>query len=1205
MNLRQSITVLLSLFMLKSFGQDLPNLSNLSRNSPGTEAAIQFANIPVDLFHGTPNISIPIFTYSKDNFNLGISMNYQPGIKRDQNPTDFGYGWFLQAGGCITRIVRGAPDDLQSGYLYQTMGTLNHLDSFYNSTNDQQQDVFNFNFCGRTGKFFIGKDKSVTCVPLQNLKIIPEFKPYPLNYKIYSFKVVTEDGTQYHFNDIDNCNSYNPMDTYAYLNSYTTSWYLSQVILPFSTDTIKFSYANAISDIQYSYPQVGYYYTSTGVKQNLYTPTGTNVAYVEKINTIKFPGNKKVDFYYDYIYRSSGTNPTLKRIEISDSIFRRGYIFFYDTTTTGIQSGNGHLNIITPYFQNESGRSYQFTYDTLPNTQFKNNEDYWGYYNSQVNLSLMPFFLPDTTHRGIDLASTKTNTMKTAFIPGKGLFTYDYESNDRPSYTKSQQNITISASTTSTTSVTFNQVFNQRHRLVFNYNSLAARIGSVPASLTVNLQWYIKSTDLATTYVSGLINIDTLFYLGTIPVDFNLSNGNYKLVTSLTGGSITGAFNIDINWENRTESSGNTLLGGLRIKNITVQSAASDSASYSIHYKYIREDGKSSGFIGDTLLSSYRYKEVNPSGTLLNDYTVLSSLPIDDIPGNQFVPSYNRIEVTEGPNVLKSGKTVYEYYDVKDANTNLFSSTVPFAPQDIKDWALGAPKKVTIYDSSGRKIKTTSNIFTLVNRPVNATNNKSLSLLQTGAVINGGTTTNVYSGNLYSFTTGKLLLSSSTDTSFFADGSSKTSNTSYTYDSVYFNLKKITTPYNNALGLSLEKRLYYPYDYSNVYGAVGVLRDSGIIFSPIGTEEWIVGDANPRILEASVTDFQQLSSGYLKPHTSYFLQSNKPVPEATFGAFNTSYLIRNTNYLKPAITYDRYDNKGNLLQETNSITGISNCTIMGYGQTLAVATVSNANYVDIAYTGFEGDSTGNWVVSDTSRYRDNFLTGKTCFDLNKGTLTKSGLDPAKTYVVSYWCGKGPESSSGTYAASINGILNSTVISTANLGAGKTWNYFYKTVTGVSSIVISGTVAIDEVRLYPVNANMQSATYEPNVGITSTDDANSNLIFYEYDEQSRPYLMRDKDRNILKKTAYSDVKYYIPGQVGAGGTGTHTGVPPVVHCLSGPQYKVVNGSCETGIRHNLSSTLNGSTYECDYRWDWSDGSYSTTYVEYNTDPCEVF
>jgi hypothetical protein len=77
-----------------------------------------------------------------------------------------------------------------------------------------------------------------------------------------------------------------------------------------------------------------------------------------------------------------------------------------------------------------------------------------------------------------------------------------------------------------------------------------------------------------------------------------------------------------------------------------------------------------------------------------------------------------------------------------------------------------------------------------------------------------------------------------------------------------------------------------------------------------------------------------------------------------------------------------------------------------------------------------------------------------------------------------------------------------------------WN-----LPGVSSIEVTGA-QIDEVRLYPVNAEMTTFTYDPLIGMTGQCDANNRITHYAYDGFNRLAVVKDQERKILLKNDYS-------------------------------------------------------------------------------------
>src|SRR6185437_6542719 len=170
-----------------------------------------------------------------------------------------------------------------------------------------------------------------------------------------------------------------------------------------------------------------------------------------------------------------------------------------------------------------------------------------------------------------------------------------------------------------------------------------------------------------------------------------------------------------------------------------------------------------------------------------------------------------------------------------------------------------------------------------------------------------------------------------------------------------------------------------------------------------------------------------------------------------------------------------------------------------------------ASIGQIAYTSFEADGSGSWTIPSGIRDNTTSITGSNCYNLTNGSITRSGLTSASSYVVSYWSKTG---SSYSVTGSRGFVHGKTI--TINSG---TWTYFEHTVTGVTSLTVSGTGDIDELRLYPSTAQMTTYTYTPLLGMTSQCDVDNRVSYYTYDGLGRLKYVRDQDGNILKTIDY--------------------------------------------------------------------------------------
>ncbi len=154
--------------------------------SPNAESFKVYGDIPVSLYTGIPQISVPIYSYQTEYINLDISLSYHAsGFKPNVHPSWVGLGWNLNTGGIITRDIKYIPDEINSRGTYEcsngettNVGGIGFYHShnilnkekwyepadFYDTNNefslftfmiDKQPDVFSFNMLGYSGKFYI------------------------------------------------------------------------------------------------------------------------------------------------------------------------------------------------------------------------------------------------------------------------------------------------------------------------------------------------------------------------------------------------------------------------------------------------------------------------------------------------------------------------------------------------------------------------------------------------------------------------------------------------------------------------------------------------------------------------------------------------------------------------------------------------------------------------------------------------------------------------------------------------------------------------------------------------------------------------------------------------------------------------------------------------------------------------------------------
>ncbi|HTN08698.1 DUF5977 domain-containing protein [Agriterribacter sp.] len=236
---------------------------------------------------------------------------------------------------------------------------------------------------------------------------------------------------------------------------------------------------------------------------------------------------------------------------------------------------------------------------------------------------------------------------------------------------------------------------------------------------------------------------------------------------------------------------------------------------------------------------------------------------------------------------------------------------------------------------------------------------------------------------------------------------------------------------------------------------------------------------------------------------AYKLQNSKIVTQ------HEIYEQIKTNLIEKITEFLNFDNTGNILQQqkTNDVT---QSFIWDYNSTYSVTEATNADVADIAYTSFESDGKGNWTYSGSPAPDVTAPTGKKIYDLSSGNITKS-INSATTYIISYW------RPTGLPTLTISGTITGYPISGRTVNG---WKYYEHKISAQNTATISGSGNIDELRLYPASALITTYTYEPLIGMTSQCDVNNRITYYEYDGFGRLALVRDQDKNIIKKLCYN-------------------------------------------------------------------------------------
>jgi len=332
---------------------------------------------------------------------------------------------------------------------------------------------------------------------------------------------------------------------------------------------------------------------------------------------------------------------------------------------------------------------------------------------------------------------------------------------------------------------------------------------------------------------------------------------------------------------------------------------------------------------------------------------------------------------------------------------------------------------------------------------------------------------------------------------------------------------QVTRAYTyDSKGDTLVTKLKYPQDYipSGHLVTQNTILDSMIgrnmVSETIEMQDsfYYPGSSAGYVTGAQLSLFR-ISSGSsyntIVPDRTYKLAINSPVTNFQPFAISGNTTSLDSRY-RQMISFDQYDGYNNLQQYTpvdqNSVN-----YIWDYLHKYPIAQVKNAVLADVAATSFEADGTGNWTYTGTSTADTTSITGSYSYNLGQtnGNITKSGLTSSTTYILSYW-------TKNTSSLSIAGTISGYPIK------GKTirgWTYYEHKLTGQTSLTISGTGYIDELRFYPATAQMTTYTYSPLVGTTTSCDVDNKVTYYFYDAYQRLKRIKDQDGNIIKTFQY--------------------------------------------------------------------------------------
>lgn len=121
---KKTYLILFLLVCVFAVSSDAQHLPVLNVPSPDVSGLGEYGRIPVGLYTGVPDISVPLHELKTGHYSFPLAAKYHLASVKPQVPEGcLGMGWSLHAGGYISRKVNGVYDE--------KMHTDGHAPGFY------------------------------------------------------------------------------------------------------------------------------------------------------------------------------------------------------------------------------------------------------------------------------------------------------------------------------------------------------------------------------------------------------------------------------------------------------------------------------------------------------------------------------------------------------------------------------------------------------------------------------------------------------------------------------------------------------------------------------------------------------------------------------------------------------------------------------------------------------------------------------------------------------------------------------------------------------------------------------------------------------------------------------------------------------------------------------------------------------------------
>lgn len=1105
------------------------------------------------------------------------------GMKVADIASNVGLGWALNCGGSITRTVRGLPDESVNGYLNNAVdvstvsGTsatqkLAYFRDVNNNLIDLQSDVYYYNFFGKSGKFFVDKAtrRGVLLNANENLQIefvsngswlITDANGFKYYFGIYNGTTANERMT---ITQADRANlpSFTSNSTWQLLHAEDTrSNYIDFAYVDYTTSYCNFN--NAVKYTFLSGPTSGGNCTVSD-----HGNFDQNEVFGKKVSQITWK-HGAITFTYKTTTRTdvNTTDNALEFVEIKNvaiaprvimkwQLFYSYYNLIAGTTSICAEGTTGPLRLDKVQQIGNDGTTlppYEFTYNSFVPKRNSNAQDHWGFYNgANTNNTLVPtMFLSiggnetrvDGGNRSPDASFAMAGILTKIKYPTNGFTDFYFEGHDayrtdfgfetsnslpQMRYAKVAKSDMVSAPYTKQQFVVNSPFFYAGKQGAFFNLRVIFNNACDPSVRSGGCGGEIYIEPIPGTVGSGYIfgNLGTLS--GTQNRDVFLENGTYQLVmegyNSIAGVVYYSADLLGPDFSSvGSDGKYNKPIGGVRIAKIVNNDGNGTVKTMNYVYRQKNDPTKSSGVLVDTpVYASVFSKVVDPPiidqpGTC--DWIARScnsKVALGTTQGSHI--GYSYVEEIEGDLVSnnvngKSGSSFITAQDVPDAGTTLF----PFPPRTSFDMMRGLPTENLVYalTSPGTYTKIKSQVSTYKLDEVRNIKMQYSVFFGCKTMGSDGKCAEVAFSE-YKDQSRWVWKLDDTQTEFsYSPSSSSASITSYEYgNQTHLLPTKITT--RTGSGDILTKLMKYPHDFTDVQLDAVTLQMKNqlhILNQPIQIVELNGSSGAEKVTNTIIYKYSLSPNNKPIFSSKYSLDIRKPLDFYSTTEFPLYTPLSGTSGLPYTLMNNlSFNSSSNLVKLQNR--DMTSGYLWSYDQLYPIASLTNGTEADFAYSSFEDPGKGGWLYNGTptlvaaAPYPP---TGQYYLLLNGSTSTLSRtVVSGNKYILSYW-----RNSSTAY--SITGGTTTSVIKGETING---WTYFEHRITATSTTInISQSGGIDEVRFYPENSLMKTYVYLPLVGITASVDESGVISYYEYDSFNRLLQIKDMWGNILKRFEY--------------------------------------------------------------------------------------